>query len=135
MRSEEAPSHSQEPQLPAHVNCPDCGKVSVEPDAYAVRICTDNHTASYYFPCPGCEVRTSKTIPYKLARDLGRIGVTVEYWELPAELRENRELRESPAQSQSSADSILDVINAFANDPDSLLSARAEAETPPEHHG
>ena len=53
-----------------------------------VRVCADDDSATYLFPCPVCELTVVKDAEQHIVDLLAASGVEVVVWVLPAELRE-----------------------------------------------
>lgn len=70
------------------IDCPDCGIGRVAAPEVVLRNCVEHGDWQYRACCPHCRCTfvAATTGPAALAAAVA--GATVEYWELPAELRE-----------------------------------------------
>ena len=68
--------------------CPDCGDVVIPRDRMQVRICAEDRSGSYNFPCPSCGVAVSRQAEDRIIQLLLAGGVEMTVWHLPAELFE-----------------------------------------------
>jgi hypothetical protein len=56
----------------------------------SVRVCADDHSGSYSFKCPECEMAVAKHADPNVVELLVSSGVKMAVWQLPAELWEPR---------------------------------------------
>jgi hypothetical protein len=56
----------------------------------SVRVCANDHSGSYNFRCPGCEMAVAKHADPNVVELLVSSGVKMAVWQLPAELWEAR---------------------------------------------
>lgn len=71
------------------VTCNDCTvDIPLSPERVFSRICTDNGEAEYRFICTECDAIVVKPTTSRMVETLEAAGVSVELWNLPAELFE-----------------------------------------------
>jgi hypothetical protein len=71
-------------------SCPSCGDVDLTVRDVSVRVCANDHSGSYHFRCPACEMAVAKHAEPNVVELLVSSGVTMAVWQLPAELWEPR---------------------------------------------
>lgn len=71
-------------------SCGDCGDVELTTDDLVVRLCIHNDSGSYVFRCPTCQMSVVKAAEKRIIDLLVTSGVTLQTWQLPAELYEPR---------------------------------------------
>jgi len=68
--------------------CEGCGDVELNASQIVVRVCLDNDTGSYAFPCPRCGMAVAKLAEAKVVELLVATGSRLDVWRLPTELKE-----------------------------------------------
>lgn len=68
--------------------CSDCGDVELRSSDVAVRVCSHDHSGSYHFRCPECQMVVVKPAEARVIELLVATGVKLSTWNLPAELTE-----------------------------------------------
>ncbi len=72
------------------VTCSECAEdIPLTPKSVSSRICVDNGDADYRFSCTACSTINVKPTSPQMIERLEAIGVEIELWSLPAELREH----------------------------------------------
>ena len=71
-------------------SCPSCGDVDLTVRDVSVRVCANDHSGSYNFRCPECEMAVAKHADPNVVELLVSSGVKMAVWQLPAELWEPR---------------------------------------------
>ena len=71
-------------------SCPSCGDVDLTVRDVSVRVCANDHSGSYNFRCPECEMAIAKHAEPNVVELLVSSGVKMAVWQLPAELFETR---------------------------------------------
>ena len=71
-------------------SCPSCGDVDLTVRDVSVRVCANDHSGSYTFRCPECELAVAKQADPTVVDLLVSSGVKMDIWQLPAELWEPR---------------------------------------------
>ena len=69
-------------------SCPSCGDVDLTVGDVSVRVCANDHSGSYNFRCPECEMAVAKHADPNVVELLVSSGVKMAVWQLPAELWE-----------------------------------------------
>ena len=70
--------------------CPTCGEVELTPDDIELRVCTHAPASYYQFDCPLCTEAIQKPADDRVVQLLISGGVSATVWELPDEVREDR---------------------------------------------
>jgi hypothetical protein len=76
----------------------------------SVRVCANDHSGSYTFRCPECELAVAKQADPTVVELLVSSGVKMDIWQLPAELWEPR------AGEPISHDDLLDFHHLLADE-------------------
>jgi len=92
-------------------SCPDCGDVELTTADMTVRVCADDNRGAYAFRCPTCEMAVTKSAEPRIVDLLVSSGVTLQTWQLPAELFEVR-----PVGEPFSHDDLLAFHELLADD-------------------
>ncbi len=71
-------------------SCTECGDVELSTGDLTVRLCSHDNQGSYVFRCPGCQMSVVKPAEPRIVDLLIASGVSVDTWDLPAELFEAR---------------------------------------------
>ena len=71
--------------------CPTCGEVELTPDDIELRVCTHAPASYYQFECPLCDEAIQKPADDRVVQLLISGGVSATVWELPDEVREQRD--------------------------------------------
>ena len=90
--------------------CPDCGDVVVTREDMRVRICAEDSSGSYQFPCPSCDSSVVRDAEERIIQLLLAGGVEADVWHLPAEIFER------PSGPPISHDELLDFHAALSDD-------------------
>ncbi|MCU4184670.1 hypothetical protein K6U06_09890 [Acidiferrimicrobium sp. IK] len=72
-------------------NCAECGDVEMSIRQVQVEVCDSTDVSTYSFLCPKCRLRVSKPATAHVVQTLVAAGVEVVYWELPAEMWEQKD--------------------------------------------
>lgn len=89
--------------------CPTCGTVECMPEDFELSVCEDEATASWYaFDCPVCNDRIQKHAEARVIELLIAEGVVPSVWTIPAEAREQHDVR------PLTIDDVLDMQIALA---------------------
>ena len=72
-------------------SCVGCGDVELTSRDLTVRVCRDNGTGSYSFPCPRCHQIAVRSAEPRIVELLVTSGVRLVTWSLPAELSEHHD--------------------------------------------
>jgi hypothetical protein len=91
-------------------SCPSCGDVDLTVGDVSVRVCANDHSGSYNFRCPQCEMAVAKHADPNVVELLVSSGVKMAVWQLPAELWETR------VGDPISHDDLLDFHDLLASD-------------------
>src|SRR5437868_14106946 len=71
-------------------SCPSCGDVDLTVGDVSVRVCANDHSGSYNFRCPECEMAVAKHAEANVVELRISSGVKMAVRQLPAELWETR---------------------------------------------
>lgn len=84
------PAEKMERQRMATIraNCSTCGDVEVTSRDVTVRVCRDNNSGAYSFPCPSCRVVVVRPAEPRVVEVLVISGVRLVTWSQPDELFE-----------------------------------------------
>ncbi|GIU90942.1 MAG: hypothetical protein KatS3mg010_2041 [Acidimicrobiia bacterium] len=93
------------------IDCPDCGVGRVAACQVVLRSCVEHDEWQYRARCPHCHCTFVAGTTGAAAAAAAAAGASVEYWELPAELRE----RPSGAP-QLTVDDVTRAIALLADD-------------------
>lgn len=71
-------------------SCGDCGDVELTTAQVRIQVCSADHTGTYSFRCPTCELLVVKPAERRTIDLLVASGVELAMWDIPAELSEPR---------------------------------------------